>query len=119
MPVNLKDIAKKVGVSVTTVSRALNGYHDVSDAMREKIIKVARELNYIPNEVARSLVRTESKAVVVIIPRLYQHHMVQPSLFEIFPGISETLSQCGYDLLVFSPIGNMSYHKRLRRAGYL
>jgi LacI family transcriptional regulator len=110
MPVTLKDIAKKVGVSVTTVSRALNGYHDVGDAMRAQIIKVARELNYIPNEVARSLVKTESKAVAVIIPRMYQKHMVQPSLFEIFPGISETLSKFGYDLLVFSPQGNTSYY---------
>jgi LacI family transcriptional regulator len=110
MPVTLKDIAQKVGVSVTTVSRALNGYHDVGDAMRAQIIKVARELNYIPNEVARSLVKTASKAVAVIIPRMYQKHMVQPSLFEIFPGISETLSKYGFDLLVFSPRSNTSYY---------
>lgn len=52
---NIKDVAKAAGVSITTVSRALNGYSDVSAKTREKIIKLAEELNYAPDVNARSL----------------------------------------------------------------
>lgn len=52
---NIKDVAKAAGVSITTVSRALNGYSDVNKKTRDKIIKVAEELNYAPDVNARSL----------------------------------------------------------------
>ncbi|HEX2913253.1 MAG TPA: LacI family DNA-binding transcriptional regulator [Chloroflexia bacterium] len=49
------DIAKKAGVSITTVSRALNGFSDVNENTRRKVLKIAEELNYYPNAAARSL----------------------------------------------------------------
>lgn len=51
----IKDIAKVAGVSVTTVSRALNGYSDVNEKTRRKISEIAKELNYSPNTLARVL----------------------------------------------------------------
>lgn len=53
--VSIKDVAKEVGVSVTTVSRALNGYSDVSEKTREKVQETAKQMNYAPDASARSL----------------------------------------------------------------
>jgi len=51
----IKDIAKKAGVSVTTVSRALNDHLDVKEATKKHIKAVAKALNYVPNRAARNL----------------------------------------------------------------
>ena len=50
MTVSIRDVAKTAGVSVNTVSRALNGYTDVSEKTRKKIQKTVQELGYIPNQ---------------------------------------------------------------------
>ena len=53
--VSIKDVAKDVGVSITTVSRALNGYSDVSEKTKERIQEAVERLNYAPDINARSL----------------------------------------------------------------
>ena len=53
--VSLKDISVRCGVSVATVSKALNGHKDVSAATREKLLKAAKEMGYFPNSQARAL----------------------------------------------------------------
>ena len=63
MGVTIKDIAKRAGVSVTTVSRALNGYKDIRPETRERILRIAEEMNYRPNAVARSLVMKKSQTM--------------------------------------------------------
>lgn len=63
----IKDIAKRSGVSVSTVSRVLNDRPDVSDAIRKKVLDVVAETGYIPNNSARDLVRTRSDAIGVVI----------------------------------------------------
>lgn len=55
MTVSIRDVAKTAGVSVSTVSRALNGYTDVSEKTRKKIQKTVQELGYIPNQSAKNL----------------------------------------------------------------
>ena len=62
----IKDIAKRSGVSVSTVSRVLNERPDVSDAIRQKVLAVVKETGYIPNNSARDLVRTRSEAIGVV-----------------------------------------------------
>ena len=52
----IQQLAKKSGVSVATVSRALNGSPEVSDATRERIVALAQELDYTPSAAARTLV---------------------------------------------------------------
>ena len=64
------DIAKEAGVSITTVSRALNGYSDVSEKTRQKIVAVAERLNYYPNAAARSL-QGKRTNIIAFAPRLY------------------------------------------------
>ena len=63
----IKDIAKAAGVSVTTVSRALNGYSDVSERTRKKIKQIADDLSYSPNALARSLVMNKTKTIGLLV----------------------------------------------------
>ena len=66
--VTLKDIAERVGVSITTVSRVLNGKGSISQETKDKVFQVMRELNYYPNEMARSLVNKNSHIIGLIVP---------------------------------------------------
>ena len=52
---SLKDLARECGVSVATVSKALNGQHDISDATRARVREAAERLGYVPNMAARSM----------------------------------------------------------------
>ncbi len=62
------DIAKELGVSISTVSRALNGKSGISDKTREKVLKTAEKLNYVPNQTAINLVTKSSNTIAAIIP---------------------------------------------------
>ena len=66
--ITLKDIAAKTGVSFTTVSRALHGSPDINEETRKRIIKIAEELGYQPNHIARSLRLKRTNVLGVIIP---------------------------------------------------
>ncbi|NLC68291.1 MAG: LacI family transcriptional regulator [Clostridiaceae bacterium] len=68
MPVKLVDIAKHLNISVSTVSRVVNGKDRVSDETREKVLKAIKEFNYAPNEIARSLRSRTSKTIGLIVP---------------------------------------------------
>lgn len=64
----IKDVAKRAGVSVTTVSRVLNNRGYISEVTRKKVYKAMEELDYQPNEVARSLFRKKSNVIGLIVP---------------------------------------------------
>lgn len=65
--ITIKDVAKLCGVGVSTVSRAINNHPDINPETREKIMRVISEHNYIPNNSARNLKRTESKTIAVLM----------------------------------------------------
>ena len=65
--ITIKDIAKLCGVGVSTVSRAINNHTDINEETKAKIIKVIKENNFIPNNSARNLKRTDSNAIAVLI----------------------------------------------------
>ncbi|MGM0838679.1 MAG: LacI family DNA-binding transcriptional regulator [Bacillota bacterium] len=98
----IKDIAKVAGVSVTTVSRALNGYSDVSNKTRKRIMDVAKELNYSPNTVARSLVMKKSKTIGLLVSNLNREGVKDNFTFEILCGINQASADSEYDLVLFS-----------------
>lgn len=70
MKVTIRDVAKKAGVSITTVSRALNHYTDISEETKNKIIKIAEEMNYFPNTAARTLSSKKAKKIALILNEL-------------------------------------------------
>lgn len=63
----IKDIAKKCGVGVSTVSRAMNNHPDINPKTKELIMKIIEEFNYVPNNSARNLKRIQSKAIAVLV----------------------------------------------------
>lgn len=87
----LRDVSEASGVSEMTVSRVLRNRGDVSNATRERVLKAAKELGYVPNKIAGALASKQVNLVAVIIPSL--SNMVFP---EVLGGISQVLE--GTDL---------------------
>lgn len=102
MATTIKDIAKTAGVSVTTVSRALNGYSDVSEKTRQRIMDIARELNYSPNTLARGLVMNVSKTIGLLVSGLNRESEKDQIIFSILSGVNDSLSEKEYDLILFN-----------------
>ncbi|TDB50238.1 MULTISPECIES: LacI family DNA-binding transcriptional regulator [Bacillaceae] len=98
----IKDIAKVAGVSITTVSRALNGYSDVNEKTRQKIMNVAKELNYSPNTLARGLVMQKSKTIGLLVSGISRESVKDNFTFEVLCGVNERASLLGYDLILFN-----------------
>lgn len=67
MVATINDVAKKAGVAIGTVSKVLNNYANVSKETREKVLKAASELNYIPNTIASALSSKNSNRVALYI----------------------------------------------------
>lgn len=98
---DLKDLSRHLGVSMTTVSRALNGYPDVSEATRARVVEAAREFGYKPHPIARRLASGRAEAVGVVLP-LPAGHFSDPFFIELLAGIGKVLSAANLDLLVTS-----------------
>ncbi|KZZ83633.1 MULTISPECIES: LacI family DNA-binding transcriptional regulator [Bacillaceae] len=98
----IKDIAKAAGVSVTTVSRALNGYSDVNEKTRKKIIEISKELNYSPNILARGLVMNKSKTIGLLVSGFNKESIKDNFTFEVLSGINQYAAETDYDLVLFN-----------------
>lgn len=97
--VSLKVLASHLGLTVSTVSRAMNGYTDISPTTRERVQRAAKELGYRPNQTARRLSIGVPEAVAYLMPR-YSSTIAQPFVAELLQGLGETLSKRNWDLLV-------------------
>lgn len=107
--ITIKNVAEKAGVSVTSVSRVLNNRGYISDDLRMKVMNAIDELNYTPNEIARSFYKSETKSVALIIPTIRN-----PFFSELAFYIEKELSKDGYHLY----IGN-SLNDRVNEREYL
>jgi len=98
MPVTLKDIARESGFSVTTVSRALTGYDDVSQKTRSHILKIADELGYQANHIARQLQGQRTHTLGLIMPA--RAHTHDDDFFSVLlKGITYEAARNGFDVL--------------------
>jgi LacI family transcriptional regulator len=97
MTVKMKDIARELGVSIVTVSKALRKHPDISKATRERVEAKARDLNYHPNLAARSLVTGRSALIGLIVPDL-----IHPFFADVAKGLSLALREHGYFLIISS-----------------
>jgi len=95
----IKDISALLGLSVTTVSRALNGFPEVSAETRARVEAAARELDYTPNQSARRLVTGRSNIVALVL-RATQSLEIDPYVYEIVAGLSAHLLERSRDLIV-------------------
>src|ERR1017187_8456969 len=84
--IRMKDIAKDLGVSVITVSKAIRGLSDISEATKRRVLKRVKELNYRPNMLARSLVTNKSYKVGLVIPELMHSYYA-----EVAQGLNEEI----------------------------
>ncbi|MFG5410406.1 LacI family DNA-binding transcriptional regulator [Piscinibacter sakaiensis] len=99
MPVNLKDLSAHLGLSPTTVSRALSGYSDVSPATRERVRQAAQELGYQPNRAARQVALGRADAVGIVYSPATEF-LGNPSFLQMLEGLARTLDEAGCDLLL-------------------
>lgn len=97
---NLKELSEKLGLSQTTVSRALNGFPEVSEATRLRVEQASRNSNYKPNSRAKGLATGKSMAIGHVIPVSAKHEMVNPVFGDFIAGAGEAYSKKGYDLIL-------------------
>lgn len=118
--VTIRELARRSGVSVGTVSRALNGYADVRPETRERIMRLASELDYTPAAAARSLVTQRSHVIGVFMETGEGHPDLQhPFFHEVLGGLKQRVGREGFDLLLFAserPGGGYGPHSYLKRA---
>lgn len=104
MTVTIKDVAKEIGISYSSVSRALNQKEGVSEETRALIVETAKKMGYEPNDLARSLVNRKTKTVGVLVPDINN-----PFFCAIVTGIMEAATEKKYD--VFLCISNWDIQK--------
>ncbi|HEX2208965.1 MAG TPA: LacI family DNA-binding transcriptional regulator [Longimicrobium sp.] len=95
MSITIRDVAQRAGVSVTTVSRALNGTGPVSDEVRRRVEAASAELRYLPHATARSLITRRTNVFGVVLPDLFGEFFS-----EVIRGMDPQAQQRGYHLLL-------------------
>ena len=94
-PTTIKDVAKKAGVSISTVSRVINDSKPVTNEVKQRVLDVIKETGYVPNPLARSLVTKKSQLIGVIVPEVTDTFAA-----EVLNGIEEISKMYDYDILL-------------------
>lgn len=98
---NIRDVAKIAGVGVSTVSRVINQHSDVKEETRKHVLEVIEEYNYIPNNSARNLKRTESNHIGILVKGMYN-----PFFARMIQSIEKKLAHAGYSAIIHYNIDN-------------
>lgn len=108
--VTIKDISKAANVSIATVSKVLNGdYSRVSEATKERVLKIAREMNYVPNRLARGLVSNHTHILGLIVSDI-----TNPFFAEMAKGVENKAAKLGYNVILCNTDEDMA-----REAAYI
>lgn len=102
MGARIKDVAERAGVSVTSVSRVLNGEKYISQRILDKVNQAIKELNYSPSQIARSLKKQKTNTIGVIVPDFTNYFCST-----ILSSIEESASEYGYNLIVCNIAENL------------
>ncbi len=103
MATTIKDIAKKLNISVSTVSYALNGGpRSVPETTRLQVLAAAKELNYRPNRIARSMVTGKSDTIGIVPPEVKENVFLSPYLHLALNGIVNEAGRLHQDVLLFT-----------------
>lgn len=93
----INDIARRVGLSKASVSRALNGKQDVDPETRLRVLAVAQEVGYVPSASARALSNGRSNCLGLLVPSL-----TWPWILEVLRGVAEEIERSGYSLILYT-----------------
>lgn len=99
MRITIREVAKKLNLSITTVSRALDGYDDVAERTRNLVVKTAQEMGYAPNRAARQLRRRQTDTLGYVVPS-NSAGFADSFFSEFIAGLGDEASVHNYDLLV-------------------
>jgi DNA-binding LacI/PurR family transcriptional regulator len=114
---NIRDIARKSGYSVSTVSRFINESGYVSDTARQEIKQVIDKLDYVPNAIARDLSKGKTSTIGVVLP-----HTRHPFFTQLLHGVMDEAFAKGYNVLVlqshYDEQLELEYLKRLHRKAF-
>jgi DNA-binding LacI/PurR family transcriptional regulator len=94
-PVTIKDIARSLNISISTVSRALRGMPEIHPDTRSAVVRLAEELDYQPNQLAKNLAKSRTRTIGVIVPNLSYYYFSA-----MLNSIEESALQAGYSVLV-------------------
>ncbi|MBS1749596.1 MAG: LacI family DNA-binding transcriptional regulator [Bacteroidetes bacterium] len=108
----LKDISKALGLSISTISRALNDSYEISEKTKKKVREYAREINYRPNPVAVSLRDKRSRSIGVIIAEIANSFFSQ-----MINGVDSVAHNRGYNVIITQT--HESYHRELSNLNFL
>ena len=97
---NLKELSSILNLSQTTVSRALNGYPEVGEKTRLRVLEAAQKYNYHPSSSAKQLAIGRSHAIGHVVPQSSNHSMINPHFSDFISGAGETYARFGYDMLI-------------------
>ncbi len=103
----MKDIARDLGVSQMTVSKALRNHSDISEQTRERVLKRMRELNYQPDWIARSMVTRRTYLVGLVLPDLMHSFFA-----EVAGGVARKLQPLGYQVVILNTEENAEAESR-------
>lgn len=103
MAATIKDIAKRLNISVSTVSYALNGGpRRVPEEVRDRVLAIAKELDYRPNRVARSMVTGRSDTIGIVPPEVSENLFLSPYLHLALNGVFNEAGRLHQDVLLFT-----------------
>lgn len=105
--ITLKQIAETLGISITTVSKALKGYTDVNENTRKSVLELAERLQYMPNSFAVNLRTQESKTIGLVIPEVVHHFFSN-----VIRGIIEEAEKNGYLVIILQSSESVAYEKK-------
>lgn len=103
----LKEIANLLGISITTVSKALKNYPDVSAKTKKAVMELAEELNFTPNSFAVNLRTKESKTIGLIIPEVVHHFFSN-----VIKGVIEEADKNGYLVIILQSNESLEFEKK-------
>ncbi|HSM26329.1 MAG TPA: LacI family DNA-binding transcriptional regulator [Anaerolineaceae bacterium] len=108
----LEDIAKKAGVSRSTVSRVVNNQLNVSDKVRQRVLKVIQETGFSPNAAARTLVSQRSNTIGLVLPHSVSTFFTDPYYPHLIKGISLACNHYDFTLALFVA-GSREYQEKI------
>ncbi len=98
----IKDVAQKAGVTVGTVSRAFNGYSDISEKTRQSILRVAAEMGYVPNLHAKSLSLKNKTNIAMLISGILDEHQTDEIAYLLMKGAYQFAQEANFEIATYA-----------------